>query len=191
MEKQDQALKRLLKKLSALRATLKSEERIILDELITDTAVEVEAHRMTVSDKDSRVTPRMTVSSDEVIAHATPISPRATPRMTPRKTVDEDEVSAHRMTVSDKDSRVTPRMTVSDDEAIAHRMTVSDKDSRVTPRMTVSDDEAIAHRMTVSEPDARVTPRKTVSEDEVVAHRMTVSRKIVFDETKEEYRFLP
>jgi hypothetical protein len=36
-----------------------------------------------------------------------------------------------------------------------------------------------------------VTPRKTVSEDEVVAHRMTVSRKIVFDETKEEYRFLP
>jgi hypothetical protein len=45
--------------------------------------------------------------------------------------------------------------------------------------------------MTVSEPDARVTPRKTVSEDEVVAHRMTVSRKIVFDETKEEYRFLP
>jgi hypothetical protein len=57
--------------------------------------------------------------------------------------------------------------------------------------MTVSDDEAIAHRMTVSEPDARVTPRKTVSEDEVVAHRMTVSRKIVFDETKEEYRFLP
>ena len=36
--KQDQAFKRLLKKLSALRATLKNDERSILDELVTGSA---------------------------------------------------------------------------------------------------------------------------------------------------------
>ena len=46
--KQDQALKRLLKKLSALRATLKSDERTLLDGLITGAADEVGAHSMNV-----------------------------------------------------------------------------------------------------------------------------------------------
>ena len=46
--KQDQAFKRLLKKLSALRATLKSDERALLDGLITGAADEVGAHSMNV-----------------------------------------------------------------------------------------------------------------------------------------------
>ena len=36
--KQDQAIKRLLKKLSALRATLKNDERKLLDQLVTGSA---------------------------------------------------------------------------------------------------------------------------------------------------------
>ena len=44
--KQDQAFKRLLKKLSALRATLKNDERSLLDEMVTGSADEVEAHSM-------------------------------------------------------------------------------------------------------------------------------------------------
>ena len=64
MENQDQALKRLLKKLSALRATLKSEERNLLDGLIIGSADEAAAHRMNIG---SRVTTRTTPASMQII----------------------------------------------------------------------------------------------------------------------------
>ena len=44
--KQDQAIKRLLKKLSALRATLKNDERKMLDQLVIGSVNEVEAHTL-------------------------------------------------------------------------------------------------------------------------------------------------
>ena len=80
MENQDQALKRLLKKLSALRATLKSEERNLLDGLIIGSADEAAAHRMNVG---SRVTPRTTPAADEAAAHRMNIGSRVTTRTTP------------------------------------------------------------------------------------------------------------
>lgn len=67
MDKQDQALKRLLKKLSALRATLKSDERSLLDGLIISSADEAVAHVMNVG---ARVTPQVTAAADEAVAHA-------------------------------------------------------------------------------------------------------------------------
>ena len=41
--------KRLLKKLSALRATLKNDERKVLDQLVTGSANEVGAHQLNVN----------------------------------------------------------------------------------------------------------------------------------------------
>lgn len=68
--KQDQSFKRLLKKLSALRATLKNDERKLLDQLVIGSADEVEAHSLT---------------------------PRPTPRPNPRPSTAADEVKAHSM----------------------------------------------------------------------------------------------
>ena len=67
--KQDQAIKRLLKKLSALRATLKNDERSLLDEMVTGSADEVEAHSMN-NRPHPRPASRPQRSADEVEAHS-------------------------------------------------------------------------------------------------------------------------
>ena len=41
---QTQSLNRLLKKLSAVRATLQKDERILLDRMVVDASIEVEQH---------------------------------------------------------------------------------------------------------------------------------------------------
>ena len=69
--KQDQAVKRLLKKLSALRATLKNDERSLLDQLVTGAANEVEAHRL--SPKSPVASAR---DANEVEAHSMEDGPR-------------------------------------------------------------------------------------------------------------------
>ena len=88
--KQDQAFKRLLKKLSALRATLKNDERSLLDGLVIGSADEVEAHSLA-----TRPTPRPSAGADEVKTHS--LTTRPTPRPTPRPSAGADEVEAHSM----------------------------------------------------------------------------------------------
>ena len=119
--KQDQAFKRLLKKLSALRATLTNNERSLLDELITGSADEMKAHSMKVSSASPRTSPKTAPAADEMKAHSmlvTPISPRTTPKTTPAAS----EVAAHSMKVSAATPRTTPRTTPAADEVAAHRM---------------------------------------------------------------------
>ena len=111
MDNKDQAFKRLLKKLSALRATLKSEERGILDGLIIRSVDEVGAHKMNIG---ARITPRVTPAADEAAAHRMNIS-----QVTPFTASDADEAAAHKMNVG---AKVTPRVTPAADEAAAHMM---------------------------------------------------------------------
>ena len=63
--KQDQAYNRVLRKLSALRVTLKADERYFLDALITGGAEDAAAHAMKVD----KATPARTPSEDEAAAH--------------------------------------------------------------------------------------------------------------------------
>ena len=64
-KKETQSLKRLTEKLSALRRTLRNDERDLLDQLVLGApAAEVEAHRMA----DQKVTAK-TVAEPEVEAH--------------------------------------------------------------------------------------------------------------------------
>jgi hypothetical protein len=88
--KELQAWKRVAKKLSSLRATLRADERKILDQLIVG-ASEVELHSMTPAAqprKTPRTTPRKKDQASEVELHSlTPAgqkTPRTTPMITPR-----------------------------------------------------------------------------------------------------------
>ena len=95
MNTQDLAFNRLLKKLSALRATLKGDERNLLDTLITGPVDEVGAHSMKVTTiSPARSTARAT-SPDEARANAMKVS---TARSTARAT-SPDEVRANAMTI--------------------------------------------------------------------------------------------
>ncbi|MCO6451634.1 MAG: hypothetical protein J5I90_12680, partial [Caldilineales bacterium] len=115
MESQ-QSTKRVLKKLSALRATLSDEEQVILDGYILDSASEVTAHSMT-----ERITPGVTPAADagpdEMMAHS--MTERITPGVTPAADAGPDEMMAHSMT-----ERITPGVTpaadAGPDEMMAH-----------------------------------------------------------------------
>ena len=66
IDKQTQALKRLTKKLSALRTTLRKDERDLLDQLILGASADVAGHALTSAISTEAVTSRPT----EVAAHA-------------------------------------------------------------------------------------------------------------------------
>ncbi len=65
-DKQIQALKRLVKKLSALRATLRRDERQLLDQIILGLSAEAAGHAMTRAASKGAATPKPI----EVAAHA-------------------------------------------------------------------------------------------------------------------------
>ena len=125
MDKQDQAFNRLLKKLSALRATLKSDERNLLDGLITGPIDEVGAHAMNVTPISPARSMARATSPDEARANAMKVS---TARSTARAT-SPDEARANAMKVST--ARSTARAT-SPDEARANAMKVSTARSTAT-----------------------------------------------------------
>ena len=95
MDTQALAINRLLKKLSALRATLIGEERNLLDGLITGPGDDVSAHAMRVTPiSPARSTARAT-SPDEARANAMKVtSAKSTARAT-----SPDEVRANAMTI--------------------------------------------------------------------------------------------
>ena len=107
--KQEQSLKRLLKKLSALRATLKNDERNLLDNLVTSPKDEVSAHRWATFSANA--------GADEVGAHqlhtnvAHPASANA----------GADEVGAHQI----HNDRGNPLgANAGADEVAAHSVTI-------------------------------------------------------------------
>jgi len=107
-----QAMNRLLKKLTALRATLGDDERALLDGfVVTHKAVdEVAAHAF---DPGLAKTPVKTLAPDEVAAHA--FDPGLA--KTPVKTPAPDEVAAH---VFDPGLAKTTAKTTAPDEVAAH-----------------------------------------------------------------------
>jgi hypothetical protein len=96
--KQDQAVNRLLKKLSSLRATLKNDERRILDNLLTGSADEVTSHSMNVGAVSKIKTPIRTTAVDEAAAHSMNVG-AVSKTKTPIRTTAEDEAAAHAMSV--------------------------------------------------------------------------------------------
>lgn len=79
--KELQAWKRVAKKLSALRQTLRKEERKILDRMILGESSEVEMHALT-----PRIEPRVTPQAEPRVTPR--VEPRVTPRMDLRITLD-------------------------------------------------------------------------------------------------------
>jgi len=117
MKTQDQAFNRLLKKLTALRATLKSDERNLLDVIVTRPFDEVAAHSMNVTPISPAKTAAKTASADEVKAHALNVRTAKTPA----KTASADEMKAHALNVR---TAKTPAKTASADEMKAHALNV-------------------------------------------------------------------
>jgi len=117
MEKQDQAFNRLLKKLSALRATLKSDERNLLDGLVTGPIDEVGAHAMNIKPISPARSTAKNTAADEAKANAMHIS---TARNTARNTA-KNTVKANAMHIST--AKNTAKNTAAD-EAKANAMTV-------------------------------------------------------------------
>ena len=93
-----QAMTRLLKKLSALRATLSADERALLDEFIVAPGADDVAAHILKEAATPAVTPAATPQPDEVAAHifkeaATPVvTPVALPKPHPRFDVIYDSV---------------------------------------------------------------------------------------------------
>src|SRR5512137_3066428 len=109
-DKEFQALKRLVKKLSALRATLRRDERVLLDEMVLGSAAEVSAHAMTNAASKGAKTPK----PSEVSAHA-----MTNAASKGAKTPKPAEVSAHAMTNAASKGAKTPKPA----EVSAHAMT--------------------------------------------------------------------
>jgi hypothetical protein len=119
--KQDQAIKRLLKKLSALRATLTNDERSVLDGLVLGSVSEVETHSMNISAARPASKPMARAAADEVRANSMNVS-AARPASKPAARAAADEVSAHSMNVSAARSASKPAARAAADEVSAHSM---------------------------------------------------------------------
>jgi hypothetical protein len=139
MDKQDQAFNRLLKKLSALRATLKGDERNLLDGLIIGPNDEVAAHSMRVTPISPTRSSTRASSPDEVRASAMKVS--STRSSTRASTPDEVKASTMKVSSTRSSTRAsTP------DEVRASAMKVSS--TRSSTRAS-SPDEVRANAMTV------------------------------------------
>jgi FixJ family two-component response regulator len=98
MDNQELAFNRLLKKLSALRATLKSDERNLLDGLITGPVDEVAAHAMHISTaKAAAKSAAKAASPDEARANAMHISTAKSAAKSTAKAASPDEARANAM----------------------------------------------------------------------------------------------
>ena len=120
MEKQDQAFNRLLKKLSALRATLKGDERDLLDGLVTGPTDEVGAHSMWVKPISPAKSTAKATSADEAHANSMVVRPTSPAKSTARAT-SADETHANTMKINTAKSTARP---TSPDETHANAMVV-------------------------------------------------------------------
>ena len=137
MENQDQSFVRLLKKLSALRATLKNDERSLLDGLVTSSISEVSAHSMRVVPISPAKSTAKATSPDEAKANAMKVSTAKSAA----KATSPDEAKANAMKVSTAKSAAKA---ASPDEAKANAMKVSTAKSAAKAAST---DEVRANSM--------------------------------------------
>jgi len=113
--KMTQTMKRLLKKLSAMRATLSDEEQELLDQIVLLPNEDVEAHRLDPRYDprlDPKYDPRKDPAAEDVEAHKLDprYDPRLDPKYDPRKDPAAEDVEAHKLDpryVSRKDFRIS------------------------------------------------------------------------------------
>ena len=89
--KNSQAAKRLFKKLSALRATLSNDERVILDSIMTE---EVNAHKINLGKTLAKNTAKNTAKNAEVNAHKLNLG-KTPAKNTAKNAAKNAEVNAH------------------------------------------------------------------------------------------------
>ena len=107
---QSKAISSLLKKLSALRVTLATEERAVLDALVTRSISapdEIAAHRMTTAVSPGAVagaiSPAKSMEQDEMVGHAMDDAvskqtvPIAQPRTTPVQIIYDEKTKAYKI----------------------------------------------------------------------------------------------
>ena len=115
---QDRVFDRLLKKLSALRATLKGDERDLLDGLVVSSTEDVGAHSMRVIPISPARSNAKSVAPDEAHANAMKVSTAKSVA----KSKAPDEAHANAMKVSTAKSVAK---SVAPDEAHANAMKIS------------------------------------------------------------------
>ncbi len=124
---QDQAFDRLLKKLSAMRATLRNEERAILDELIIG---QVSTQRMNVGRTTSKFASTAKGESAEVEAHKLnpgKVAPKVSGKVAPKVSSKIAEVEAHKLNPGKVapivTGKVAPKVSSKIAEVEAHKIT--------------------------------------------------------------------
>jgi hypothetical protein len=134
--KTDKAFKRVIKKLSAVRATLPNDEREVLDEIVTTTPEEqeVEGHRMTNLQSNASKTSAKQGTKNQVKAHRLTISPTAS--KTSAKQGAKNQVKGHRLTISPTASKTSAKQGAKN-QVKAHRMTTSPTASKSSIKQTV------------------------------------------------------
>ena len=139
MAKQDIAFTRLLKKLSALRATLKGDERALLDGLVLGAQDEVSANSMRVIP----ISPAKSLAKSMTADEAKAMGMKVSSAKSLAKSMTADEAKAMGMKVNSAKS-LAKSMTA--DEAKAMRMKVS-KAKHLAKAVTP--DEVAAHSLAV------------------------------------------
>jgi len=138
-DKQIRIVERLLKKLSALRATLSNDERGVLDHLIVGESGEVQAHALRPASVGAK-----TPAQDEVQAHA------LRPASAGAKMPAQDEVQAHALRPASVGAK-----TPAQDEVQAHAL----RPASVGAKMPAQD-EVQAH---MTRPEAGASTARWVS----------------------------
>ena len=145
--KQDQAAKRLLKKLSALRATLKNDERKLLDQLVTGSADEVEAHTMRTSSANAATNAVHRFAANEVEAHSLNIQSSANAARNTGTNAAANEVEAHSLNVQTANAAKNASRNVAANEVEAHSLNVQSANAARNDSRKVAANEVEAHSM--------------------------------------------
>ena len=111
--KTDKAFKRVIKKLSAVRATLPNDEREVLDEIVTTAPEEqeVEGHRLTNFQSSASKTSAKQGAKSQVKGHRM-TNLQSSASKSSAKQGAKSQVKGHRMTTSPTASKSSTKQTV-------------------------------------------------------------------------------
>jgi len=120
------AKQKVLKKLSALRATLPNDEREVLDNIMVG---EVNAHRVVAK----KAVVKSKAKAMEVNAHKVVFS-RVAARVAVKSKAKAKEVSAHKLALTKVAARTTAKFTAKAKEVNAHRLVSRKANAKITAK---------------------------------------------------------
>jgi hypothetical protein len=167
---QEQTTSRLLKKLSALRSTLRKDERDLLDAMVLRSAEDVSAHVLNTAKAIGAKATAKATGADEVAAHGLATA-KATGAKQTAKATDADEVAAHGLATV----KATGVKATGADEVAAHGLATAKATGAKQTAKATGADEVAAHAMINSEDEAKAFIKST---------------RVVFDEVKQTYRII-